>query len=150
MTTQNSVARFTDRVELYLKYRPHYPAGIVPFLVERTGLSSRWHVVDVGSGTGFLSECFLNFGCTVTGIEPNAEMRAAGESRLNKTGRFTSIDGKAETTGLPSACAELVSAGTAFHWFDPTATRAEFSRILKPAGWVLLVWNTRPMTPGTF
>jgi hypothetical protein len=37
----------------------------------------------------------------------------------------------------------LITAGQAFHWFDPIKSRAEFRRILKPGGWVLLVWNDR-------
>jgi hypothetical protein len=42
-----------------------------------------------------------------------------------------------------------VTAGQAFHWFEPVSTRHEFSRILKPGGWVVLVWNSwRPeMSP---
>ena len=37
----------------------------------------------------------------------------------------------------------FVTAGQAFHWFNPALARAELRRILKPEGWVVLIWNTR-------
>ena len=37
----------------------------------------------------------------------------------------------------------MVTAGQAFHWFDREKERQEFVRILKPGGWVVLVWNDR-------
>ncbi len=43
---------------------------------------------------------------------------------------------------------DFVTAGQAFHWFEPAAARVEFQRILKPAGWVVLIWNERLVTPG--
>ncbi len=30
-----------------------------------------------------------------------------------------------------------------FHWFNPSRAKNEFRRILKKAGWVVLMWNTR-------
>ena len=57
--------------------------------------------------------------------------------------RFHSVAGRAEATRLPDGAVDLVTAGQAFHWFEPERTRAEFRRILKPGGWVMLVWNER-------
>jgi len=82
----------------------------------------------------------------VTGVEPNQEMRAAGERGLARYPRFTSIDGRAEHTGLTALSVDLVAAGQAFHWFDVPATRLEFRRILRSPRWVALVWNERLVT----
>ena len=79
MTTQESSARFNGRVENDLRYRPRYPQEIIPFLQREIGLAEDWRVADVGSGTGFLAERFVEFGCDVTGVEPNAAMRGAGD-----------------------------------------------------------------------
>jgi SAM-dependent methyltransferase len=100
-------------------------------------------VADIGSGTGFSSELFLSSGRTVYGVEPNREMREAGEGLLKNAPRFISVEGTAEATTLEESSVDLVVAGQAFHWFDIERTRKEFSRILKPDGWVLLMWNTR-------
>jgi ubiquinone/menaquinone biosynthesis C-methylase UbiE len=135
--------RFTNRVDHYTKYRPPYPRAVLDLLRVKCGLTSTSVVADVGSGTGILSQLFLNNGNRVFGIEPNKEMREAGERRLNDHPRFTSVAGTAEATTLDDDSVDLVTAGQAFHWLDPERTRTEFARILEPGGWVVLVWNWR-------
>ncbi len=135
--------RFSDRVENYVKYRPPYPAAIVETLRADCQLSGDSVVADVGSGTGILTELFLKSGARVFGVEPNREMRAAGERLLQGYARFTSIAATAEATTLPAHSVDLVAAGQAFHWFNRQQARQEFWRILKPQGWVVLVWNMR-------
>ena len=136
--------RFSNRVENYLKYRPRYPAEIISLIEKECGLTPETVIADFGSGTGFLSELFLRHGNRVLGVEPNAEMRAAGERLLAGYPNFISIDATAEATTLPDASVNLVTAGQAFHWFDRDRTRREFQRILKPGGWVVIIWNTFP------
>ena len=133
--------RFSDRVEYYVKYRPHYPAAILPFLEEAIGLTPQWDVADVGAGTGILSQLFLNYGCTVCGVEPNAEMRAAAAASLGEVEHFHLVAGTAADTTLPAQSVDLVMVGQAFHWFDLEAARREFVRILRPGGILLLVYN---------
>jgi len=133
--------RFSNRVENYLKYRPSYPAAIIPLLESECGLTGESIIADIGSGTGFLTELFLKHGNPVFGVEPNAEMRPAGERFLAKYARFSSISATAEATSLPDQSIDFVVAGQAFHWFKRDETRDEFVRILKPEGWVMLVWN---------
>jgi len=133
--------RFTSRVANYVKYRPSYPASVINLLESECGLTSETIVADVGSGTGFMSELFLRLGNRLFGVEPNAEMRAAGERLLSKYPSFISVNGTAEATTLPNGSIDLIVAGQAFHWFERAATKLEFKRILKPGGWVVLVWN---------
>src|SRR5207247_5923992 len=76
-------------------------------------------------------------------IEPNREMRKAGEQSLRPYAKFTSVAASAEATALPEASVDFVTAGQAFHWFDRQRCRTEFERILRPGGWVVLVWNDR-------
>jgi SAM-dependent methyltransferase len=135
--------RFSTRVDDYVRYRPHYPPEIIPLLTRECGLGATSVVADIGSGTGILSELFLLNGCRVLGVEPNREMREAGERLLRGYATFVSIAGTAEATTLPAASVEFVTAGQAFHWFDGPLARAEFARILVPGGRVVLVWNTR-------
>lgn len=137
------VERFSNRVEAYSKYRPGYPSEIVGFLSTECGLATDSVVADVGSGTGILSEVFLKHGNQVLGVEPNAEMRVAAEQLLAAYPSFTSVNGSAEATSLSNGSVDFVTAAQAFHWFDREGTRAEFARILKPSGWVVLLWNER-------
>jgi len=135
--------RFSNRVENYLRYRPRYPAEILDALRAECGLQATSLIADVGSGTGFLAELFLSNGNQVFGIEPNREMREAGEQLLRSYPKFTSVAATAEITTLPEASVDFVTAGQAFHWFDRGRCRDEFRRILQPNGWVVLVWNDR-------
>src|ERR1043165_6041002 len=68
-------------------------------------------------------------------------MRVAGERLLAKYPSFRSVNATAEATTLPNESVDLIVAGQAFHWFQHNATKIEFKRILKPGGWVVLVWN---------
>ena len=140
--------RFSSRVEGYLRYRPSYPRGITDLLVRECGLTTHSRIADVGSGTGFLAVLFLDFGCAVTAVEPNPEMRLAGERLLADRPCFRCVDGRAEATTLPDRSIDFVTAAQAFHWFEPGPARAEFRRILRPTGWVVLVWNKRLPVPG--
>jgi SAM-dependent methyltransferase len=140
--------RFSSRVDDYVRYRPGYPAALYEWIAGLRCLRAGSVVVDVGSGTGILSRGLLGSGgARVIGVEPNAAMRAAAERSLAGHPRFESVDASAEATGLPDSSADLVIAAQAFHWFDPARTRAEFARILWPAGVVALVWNQRSDSP---
>lgn len=70
-------------------------------------------------------------------------MREAAESFLREYPSFTSVAGTAEETTLADASVEMVTAGQAFHWFDRSRAKAEFKRILKPGGWIVVFWNCR-------
>jgi hypothetical protein len=133
--------RFSDRVANYVKYRPRYPASMIGLLEGRIGLSPRWTVADIGSGTGLSSLPFLDFGCEVVGVEPNREMREAAESGFRGRPNFRSLDGRAEATGLDSASIDLYLSGQAFHWFDREAARREALRIVRSPRRALIMWN---------
>jgi len=133
--------RFTTRVANYVKYRPSYPAAVITLLQAECGLGPQTIVADIGSGTGFMSELFLKNGNQVFGVEPNTEMRAAGERLLAKYPSFSSVDATAEATTLPNNSIDLIVVGQAYHWFDRAAVKLEFKRILKAGGWAVLVWN---------
>jgi SAM-dependent methyltransferase len=150
MSDRDPTARFSSRVDAYVKHRPGYPLQVVELLRQECGLSKESAIADVGSGTGISAKLFLDLGCDVYGVEPNAEMRAAAEKLLAGTGSFESVDGRAEATTLRSRSVDFVVAGQAFHWFDPKAARDEFARILRPLGWVVLMWNARKLDATPF
>src|ERR1700722_18650168 len=110
--------RFTGRSENYIRYRPGYPAEIINLLRDRCGLTPASAVADIGSGTGKISEIFLENGNPPFGGEPNRDMREAGERLLLHFPNFTSVIGTAEDTTLPDGSMDFVVAAQAFHWFD--------------------------------
>jgi SAM-dependent methyltransferase len=142
-TETGPTKRFTDRVANYIAYRPKYPAAVMEFMRAELNLSPSSVVADVGAGTGILTEMFLRNGNTVFAVEPNDAMRAAAENLLGAFSNFKSVRGTAEATTLDARSVDFVTAAQAFHWFDAEHTREEFARILRPGGWVALIWNMR-------
>jgi len=137
------LTRFSNRAENYASYRPSYPEAVVPFFEKDLGLKTGQRIADIGSGTGLLSELLLKKGYHVICIEPNMEMRKAGEKRLSHYPGFSSRGRTAESTGLKSHSIDLITVAQAFHWMEPIATKKEFARILKPGGHIVLGWNIR-------
>jgi len=143
MPAANSTQRFSSRVENYARYRPGYPPKVIDVLKEECGLTADSVIADIASGTGIFTRLLLENGNRVFGVEPNADMRKAGEKFLGQFPKFASIDGTAEATTLPDHSVDLVTAAQAAHWFEHDKARKEFVRILKAAGWLVLIWNER-------
>jgi len=146
----NTVERFSNRVENYIKYRPSYPKEILEVFRSEMNLTENSTVADIGSGTGISARLFLENGNTVFGVEPNAVMREAAEAFLSNFPKFQSIDGTAENTNLLDNSVDFVIAAQAFHWFDKDKTPAEFRRILREKGFVALIWNERQLDSNAF
>lgn len=135
--------RFSDRVANYVRYRPDYPVSLLDALTERGVLRPDATWADVGAGTGIWTRQLAGRVAAVWLVEPNREMRAAGEAGLADLANVNVRDGKAEATGLPAGSCDGITAAQAFHWFDRGAFREECRRVLRPGGVVLLVWNER-------
>lgn len=145
----NNTGRFSNRVADYIKYRPGYPAEIIPFLEQQFGISPADTIADIGTGTGISARMFLEKGYRVTGVEPNDEMRQAAIEQLKTFERFSITAGTGEHTLLQSGSVNIIIAAQAFHWFNNDDTKTEFKRILRPPGLVVFIWNER-MTVSAF
>jgi len=138
----NAKARFSNRVADYVRYRPSYPEEVLA-LLRQAGLRAGSDVADIGSGTGTFSKLLLDAGHEVFAVEPNAEMRAIAEDLLGPSPSFHSIAASGEETTLPDQSIDWIVSAQAFHWLDRVRARKEFSRLLKPAGSIALIWNVR-------
>ena len=130
--------RFSGRVQAYLAYRPRFPRGILAFLREHSALPEGAVVADIGAGTGMLAELFLEAGHRVLAVEPNAEMLEACRELARCQPKLEVVEGSAEVTTLPDASVDLIAVGRAMHWFDWPRAYREFTRILRPNGWMLV------------
>jgi ubiquinone/menaquinone biosynthesis C-methylase UbiE len=146
----DQLTRFSNRSDSYAKFRPSYPAEVIELLKYECGLSEQSVIADIGSGTGILSELFLKNGNHVYAVEPNAAMRLTAERLLKHYERLVSIEATAESTTLQTQSVDFVTAAQAFHWFDRAKAKTEFTRILKPSGWNVLIWNERRLDSTNF
>jgi len=143
MLAKDPTRRFSSRVADYARSRPGYPAEVIELLHSECGLTPDSVVADLASGTGIFARMLLENGTRVFGVEPNPEMRRAGEEFLAEYPRFISVAGTAESSTLPERSVDIITAAQAAHWFDPLKARREFVRVLKPGGWLVLLWNER-------
>jgi SAM-dependent methyltransferase len=142
--------RFSSRVETYVRFRPSYPKGVIDVLRDECGLSSESVVADIGFGTGLFTRLLLENGNRVFGVEPNPDMRRAGEEYLAAFANFTSVGGTAESTTLPDHSVDLITSAQAAHWFKRGEAVREFQRILKPSHYVVLIFNDRQVKGSAF
>ena len=120
----------------YAALRPGYPADAVAFLVGDGGQ----RVLDLGAGTGLLTEVVLGAGHDVVAVDPSPEMLGELAARLPTV---TTAVGTAETIPVGDASVDVVVAGQAAHWFDPAPAAREIRRVLRPRGTLGLIWNAR-------
>lgn len=139
----DNTERFSARVEAYVKYRPGYPPAMLDFLADELAMGPASQVADIGAGTGILTALLAPRVERVWAVEPNQEMRGAAQQLLAGVANVGWSDGRAEVTGLPDGCVDLVTVAQAFHWFDRPAFKQECRRLLRPGGRVALIWNDR-------
>src|SRR5215475_10691159 len=118
MPTTDSIQRFSNRVENYIRYRPSYPPQVLETLRAECGLTPDATIADVASGTGIFTRLLLENGNRVYGVEPNREMREAAERLLTGYPRFSSVTGTAEDTTLADRSVHFATAAQAAHWID--------------------------------
>ena len=127
-------ASFLAKAEDYERYRPGYPDAAIAWLVG----TSPQRVIDVGCGPGNLTTQLALLGHDVVGVDPSEAMLAAARKKA-----LRAVRGAAEALPFADACAEVVTAATAFHWFDHERAVPEMRRILRASGSIGLITNMR-------
>lgn len=130
---------FGRTAEDYANYRAGFPDSLYDRLAAHgIGLHGQ-SVVDLGTGTGTLARGFARRGCRVTGIDPAPALLEQARLLDAQAGvRVEYRQGTAEVTGLPDACADVVTAGQSWHWFDRVLAAREVARLLRPGGRVVI------------
>ncbi|MGZ3664169.1 MAG: class I SAM-dependent methyltransferase [Ktedonobacterales bacterium] len=136
---RDSSDAWTGKATSYDRARPTPPPALLDLLIQLIHLPRPTLVVDLGSGTGLSTAIWGERAERVIGIEPNADMRKAAVHKVEDSPHAAHIEyreGLAHQTGLPDACADIVTCAQSFHWMEPTSTLAEIARILRPGGLV--------------
>lgn len=118
--------------------RPEWPAELLDRVVADTGLGPEAIVLDLGAGTGKLTRALVPRFARVVAVEPDDAMRAVLEEVVPEA---ESRAGDAEAIPLEDGEVDAVFSGEAFHWFATSRTLAELARVLRPRGWLAILWN---------
>ncbi|MBP1550806.1 MAG: class I SAM-dependent methyltransferase, partial [Oscillospiraceae bacterium] len=103
-------------------------------------------IADIGCGTGKFTKQLLEIGNKVYGVEPNHNMLDTAKCELEKFNNFIPVNGSSSATVLIENSIDIITVAQAFHWFDVKEFYRECKRILKPNGYIILIWNTRDLS----
>ena len=125
---------FSNHADLYLRYRPLYPANLYTFLSSLT----KHHTLawDCGSGNGQAAIGLAAFYNQVVATD-------ASEQQISNSLPHDKIKykvEKAEHTSFESHSVDIVTIANALHWFDFDLFYKEVNRVLKSDG-VIAVWT---------
>ncbi len=137
------LGNFDNLANNYAKYRPGYSQlalKIILSIVEKDNID----FVDVGAGTGIWTRIVAadpKIRSTIA-VDPSDNMRQEGVN-LNSGFNINWRSGRAENTGLETSSCDLLSMASSFHWTDFDSAIKEFSRVLRPGGRFVALWNPR-------
>ncbi len=141
-----NIERFMGFAEHYDTYRPSLPPVIVDILTQLARSPRPRRVVDLGSGTGLSTRIWADRADEVIGVEPGDDMRRQAEARSAGLANVRYQRGLSIATGLPDACADIVTAVQSLHWMEPVGTFTEVARLLRPGGVFAAIDNDWPPT----
>lgn len=127
---------FGGVADSYDRGRPSYPAAAAKWLVGEEPCS----VLELGAGTGKLTEVLVGLGHDVFATDPDDAMLDILSEKLPDV-RATS--GTAEQIPTGDSLYDVVVVGQAFHWFDHAKALAEIGRVLRTDGRLAVIQNER-------
>ena len=125
--------------------RPSYGNLIRDSLLKLVEFPRDGIVADVGAGTGKWTKQLGEAGCKVVAVEPCDEMREEGVLYTKNYPDVSWKKGSGEETGLETGSVSWVTMASSFHWTDPQKSLPEFHRILKPSGYLTILYNSRDL-----
>jgi SAM-dependent methyltransferase len=126
----------TEVAARYARVRPFYHRELAERLRGFAGIQRFRRALDVGCGSGQSSVALAEIAEEVTAIDPSPSMLAAAQPRTNVRYRL----GAAEHLQIGAGEFDLVSAGSALHWFDQERFYGECRKVLSNDG-LLAIYN---------
>ncbi len=129
---------FDGVAQLYADSRLGYRCEVIEFAVATAGVGVGSDVLEVGCGTGQLTEGLVRHQFRLTAIDIGASMIAAARRRIDGSAVSFHV-ASFEDFAAAEASFDLIVSGTAFHWVDPEVKFRKSARLLRPGGWLALL-----------
>ena len=124
--------RFSTRVADYVRYRPGYPHRRArTCCTSECGLLRHTRSPTSVRARDFSASCFCKMATPFSASSPTRKCARPAKNISPLIRRFTASTRPRKPPRLKTASVDFVTAGQAFHWFEPDATRREFARILE-------------------
>jgi SAM-dependent methyltransferase len=120
--------------------RPEYPERVYQVLRERCGLGPGCRVLEIGPGTGRVTQRALDLGASVVAIEPDAALAAYLANRFGAK-RLQVVRGLFEDAPLEENGFDLAMSAMSFHWVDQEVGLSKLGRVIRPGGWAAVWWT---------
>ena len=120
----------------YAAYRTGFAEATVETIVSEAGPGAS--VLDVATGTGLLADQLRPCVGRVVGADIAVRMLRAALPPV--------VQAPAEQLPFRVAAFDAVTCAEAFHWLDRARAAAEFRRVVRPGGAILVLWKAASRT----
>ncbi|KAI9267868.1 S-adenosyl-L-methionine-dependent methyltransferase [Sporodiniella umbellata] len=133
-----ALSGFQNQTFAYAKARPSYPKKSLERIANLLSAKEPKKILDLGAGTGIMTELLVKEGFDVTAVEPVQGMR---DRLCELLPQIQVIEGNSWSIPIESESQDAVVLAQCFHWFSDEKSLEEIHRILKPNGYMFLIWN---------
>lgn len=131
----------------YSRYRPPYPATLVPLLRDTFNLDGEGRLLDLGCGPGSVSIRLAHLFERVVAMDPEPDMLREGEAQAKAAG-ISNIDwvsGSSTELTPDLGMFRLVTMGESFHWMDRRATLRALYELVDVDGGIAVLGRGGPL-----
>jgi SAM-dependent methyltransferase len=136
--------QFNQVAKDYENVRPPYPPDVFERIVEYSGLTEHFNVLEIGCGTGQATLPMARLGVRLLAIEPGDHLLNLAQAKLIAYPKVSFRNCFFESADLVPNSFDLAISATAFHWIPPEIAYARTAEVLKPGGTLALFWNMMP------
>ena len=141
-TSRSRRLAFDQVVDEYDRARLRFRGAPVVDVLEHAGLGAGSRVLEVGAGTGQLTDALLAANLDVVALEPGGHLAARLREREAAYGdRSRVVECFFEDYEPDAEPFDAVVSANAFHWVDPDVSYAIAAAIVRAGGALALLWN---------
>ncbi len=139
-TSTRHFGKVFDQIAIdYDRHRPSYPDKLIDHACQIAQLETGDKILELGCGSGQLTQALVARGLRVTALEPGKQLIALAKQNLKGKGVTDFVNAKFEYAVLPKGYYKAIFSASAFHWIDPDISWQKTADLLAPGGVLALM-----------